>query len=128
MTGQDELAQLEAESDRLRSMIAYHRGSDLQTPAAAHLVAIGMMVGIVILLATRLFSGQINLYQLVLLVVFLALSAYVLTRKITIFGITFYVGDALALGGSGPPAGEPETLQRLAECEKQIFKLKAGRS
>ena len=48
---------------------------------------------------------------------------------ITLFGMTFCITDfldALFLVPSGPPAGETEVVQRLADCEARIVKLKAA--
>ena len=50
---------------------------------------------------------------------------------IVLFGFRFYLTDligALFLSPIGPPAGEPEALQRLADCEAQIVKLKTAGS
>jgi hypothetical protein len=87
MTGEDELAQLEAERDRLLSMIAYHQSPYYQK------------------IAGRRPAGAI-----------------------TVFSVSFYLTDligALFMAPTGPPAGEPEALQRLADCEARIVKLKA---
>ena len=49
----------------------------------------------------------------------------------TVFGFRFYLTDligALSMAPNGPPAGEPEVLQRLADCEARIVKLKAAGS
>jgi hypothetical protein len=86
MTEQEELAQLEAERDRLLSMIAYHESPYYQKSKPR-----GM-------------------------------------GPVTLFGLKFCVTDvidALWLVPSGPPAGETEVVQRLADCEARIVKLKA---
>jgi hypothetical protein len=133
MSGQDELVRLEAERDRLISMIAYHDRPMLQTPPWFRipqwfgLVAVGMICGIGTLIVAGIFAGQIALSGLVLSIVFLGLAAYILTRKIMVFGTTFRVGDMLTGWPAGPPAGEPETRQRLADCESRIMKLKEDR-
>src|SRR5438270_1106513 len=104
MTGLEELAQLEAERDRLLSMIAYHDRPVLQTPPWFQipqwfrLIAAGMICGIGALIVAGIFAGQIALSGLVFSVVFLGLAAYILTRKITVW----------------QPAGEPQAHQRLA--------------
>ena len=90
MNEQDELAQLEAERNRLLSMIAYYRGPNYQGVAG------------------RRPAGPIM-----------------------VFGFRFYLTDligALFMSPTGPPAGEPEALQRLADCEARIGKLKAASS
>jgi hypothetical protein len=133
MAGQDELAQLETERDQLLSMIAYHDHPMLQTPSWFQIpqwfryVAVGMICGIGALIVAGIFAGQIAPSGLVYTVVFLGLAAYILTRKITVFGITFRVWDTLLGWPTGQPAGEPEARQRLTDCEARIMKLKEGR-
>jgi hypothetical protein len=133
MAGQDELAQLEAERDRLLSMIAYHDGPVLQTspwfqiPPWLRWVAVGMICGIGALIVAGIVAGQIALSGLVFSVVFLGLAAYILTRKITVFGINFRVGDTLTGWPTRQPAGEPEARRHLADCEARIMKLKESR-
>ena len=133
MAGQDELAQLEAERGRLLSMIAYHDRPMLQKPQWFQippwfrLVTVGMICCIGALIVAGIFAGQIALSGLVFLVVFLGLAAYILTRKIALFGITFRVGEVLTGWPTRLPAGEPQTRQRLADCEARIMKLKEGR-
>jgi hypothetical protein len=132
MAGRDDLAQLEAERDRLLSMIAYHHGPFYPTPSEArrewaNVFAIALICGLGVSFATGLFAG--GLYALGFLVlVCSALLAYFFTRKVTVFGVTFQVGDALLLAPNGRPVGEREALQRLADCEARIAKLKEGRS
>jgi len=146
MTGQDELAQLEAERDRLLSMIAYHNGpfypmrrgyssrgvpplasSGPQMPGWLELAGIAIICGIGILMVAGFFAGQIPASNLLFVVVGLPLLAYLFAQKVTLFGINFRAGELLALG-SEQIAGEPEALQRLADCEARIAKLKEGRS
>jgi hypothetical protein len=136
---QDELAQLEAERDRLLSMIAYHNGPFYRTrqpgsPAQAWfvVVAIAIICGIGVSVVAGVFAGQISGSAILFLVVGLPLLAYISTRKITVFGTTLFMGEILALflGAITPvggPAGEPEVRQRLADCEARIMKLKEGR-
>jgi len=90
MDGQDELAQLEAERDRLLSAIAYYQSPHYQG------IAGGRRIG-----------------------------------PIVVFGFKFYLTDligALLMSPTGPPAGEPDALQRLADCEARIVKLKQAGS
>jgi hypothetical protein len=90
MTGEDELAHLEAERDQLLSMIAYHQSPYYQK------------------IAGRRPAGPIM-----------------------VFGFRFYLTDligALFMAPTRPTPGEPEVLQRLADCEARIGKLKAAGS
>jgi len=142
MASQDELAQLEVERNRLLSMIAYHNGpfhpmrsgrtrqgsSGPQAPAWFSVAGIAIVCGLGILIVAGVFAGQIPVSFALFVVVGLPLLAYVFSRKVTVFGIPFRVGSLLALGPSEQLAGEPETLQRLADCEARIMKLKEGRS
>jgi hypothetical protein len=141
MAGLDELAQLEAERDWLMSMIAYHKRPDPISSETvrkwADVVATGVLLGFGILFAAGLFrvllvvllAVQLDVGLLILLGV--TLLAYLLTRRVTLFGAKHHVGEAVfALIGMGPTEvpGEPHTLQRLAECEARIAKLRAGRA
>jgi hypothetical protein len=135
MASQDELAQLEAERDRLLSMIAYHNRSLFRMPAGSPapawfvVVAVAGICGIGVTILAGVFAGQISASSLLFLVVGLPLLAYILTRKITVFGTSLFMGEILTLflGGSGPPAGESQARQRLADCEARIMELKVGR-
>ena len=120
MAGRQGLAQLEAERDRLMAMIAYHQRSRFQM----EWVRIGMIFGIVALIVAALFSGQSAPLQVVFAVVFLGLSAYILTTKVTVFGIKILVWQI----GTLLEPGAPEAHRRLADCEAQIMKLKEDRS
>jgi hypothetical protein len=116
MAGQDELAQLEAQRDRLESMIAYHNGpfyraSPVRAPAWFVVAAIAITCGIGILIVAGISAGQISAPGLLFLIVGLSLLAYI-----------SFEGNL-----ADPPAGEPEAHQRLADCEAQIKKLKEGR-
>jgi hypothetical protein len=142
MAGQDELSELEAERDRLRAMIAYHNGpfypmrsgfwqsgpqaasAGPPTPAWFTIAAIAIVCGIGILMVAGAFAGQIPLSYVLIVVVGLPLLVYISTRRVTLFGIPFRVGQLLALGSSEQLAGEPEALQRLADCEARIARLK----
>jgi hypothetical protein len=140
MTAEEELAQLEAERDRLLSMIAYHNRRFFQVPvgrAPAWFIGVAIVIicGIGVSIVAGAFAGQVStsaiLFPIFLVVGLLAL-AYISTRKITIFGTILLVGDILSLFGGvatpvGRPAGEPEAHQRLADCEARIIKLKEGR-
>jgi hypothetical protein len=142
MTGKDELAQLEAERDRLLSMIAYHNGpyyrespeSELAPAWFGGMIA-AVICGIVIAIMLGLSDDQIDFSYLIfwaVLPVLLISAAYFLARGITVFGITIRLEDVIAAlflsPRGGPPVGETEALQRLADCEARIMKLKAGRS
>jgi hypothetical protein len=136
MADQDELAQLEAERERLLSMIAYQNGPFYQkslkfrAPSWSVVVAIAIICGIGALIVTGILAGQISGSGLVFSVVGLALVAYILTRRITVFGSPLLVGEILIPIGDGivtRPPGEAEAHQRLAECEARIMKLKEGR-
>ena len=130
MAGQDDLAQLEAERDRLLSMIAYHNRAPFPKPPWFHVVTIMLLCGIGILIMAGLLAGQIPVLAVLFAVVSLPLMAYIMTRKLTVFGTTFQAEDvigALMLSPTGRPAGERETHQRLADCEARITKLKEGR-
>ena len=119
MVDQNELAHLEAERDRLLSMIAYHNGpfyrmsSMLQTPAWFAVIAAIIICAIGIAMVAGLFAGQISSSDFLFLVVGLPLLTYILSRLTT---------------GFREPAGEPQIRQRLADCEARIMKLKEGRS
>jgi hypothetical protein len=62
---------------------------------------------------------------------FLVLAMYILSRSITAFGLNFQLGDLFSALDAVPmdrPAGEPEALQRLADCEARVKELKQGRT
>jgi hypothetical protein len=137
MAGRDELAQLEAERDRLLSMIAYHNRPLLRVPALSPapawfvVVAIAGICGIGVTILAGVFAGQISASSLLFLVVGGPLLAYISTRKITVFGTTLFMGEILALFflvPVGRPVGESEARQRLADCEARIMELKEGGS
>jgi hypothetical protein len=122
MVEQNELAKLEAERDRLLSMIAYHDGpfyrpfrrmsSELQTPTWFFVIAALVICTVGIAMVAAVFAGQISTSEFVFLVVGLPLLTYIMSRLTT---------------GLHEPAGEPQVRQRLAECEARIMKLKEGR-
>ena len=110
------------ERDRLRAMIAYHNAIHRRL-SPFPFMAVGVFLAIMLLVATRLLFGEIAVFEGVLVIVFLGLAAYILTRKIKVFGITTSVSD---LGIALEP-GAPEAHRHLAECEARILKLKDGR-
>ena len=118
MVDQNELAQLEAERDRLLSMIAYHNGpfyrmsSALQTPAWFFVIAAIIICAVGIAMIAGAFAGQISTSDFLFLVVGLPLLTYIASRL---------------TAGLPQPAGEPQIHRRLAECEARIMKLKEGR-
>jgi hypothetical protein len=120
MAGQDELARLEAERDRLLSMIAYHTRPKSPWLVAAVVILVCGVAGLVVASVGSV-TGRI------FTVVIFALSAYILARRITVFGIPARIFEIVTLTGS-QTAGEPEIRQRLAECQAKILKLKEGRT
>jgi hypothetical protein len=130
---QDELAQLEAERDRLLSMIAYQNGPFYRISLKFRMLAWFVVVAIaIIFVVTALIvagAGQISASGLVFSVVGLALLAYILARRMTVFDSPFFAGEILIPSGDGSVVrrpGEREAHQRLAECEARIVKLKEG--
>jgi hypothetical protein len=120
----DELAELETERDRLRSMIAYHTRPSFdfpQLPLWFRFVLIGIACGIGALMVAGVLAGQISLSFAVFSVVFLAVAAYILTVKFSVFGTSMRIGDFLDYLTT---PGAPEARQRLLDCETQITKLK----
>ena len=118
MVDRNELAQLEAERDRLLSMIAYHNGpfyrmfSLPRRPTRFVVAAVAIICAIGLAMIAGTFAGQISASNFLFLVVGLPLLAYILSRLV---------------GNVERPAGEPEIYQRLADCEARIIKLKEGR-
>jgi hypothetical protein len=95
MAGQDDLAELEAERDRLRSMIAYHDRAFFslpqgRAPAWFVVIAVAIICTIGISIVSGVLAGQISASGFLFLVVGLPLFAYILSREITIFGLTFH--------------------------------------
>jgi Flp pilus assembly protein TadB len=134
MDSQDELAELEAERDQLQSMIAYqeHSGLRLSLPPLWLLfVVAGVTCGIGFLIVAGVVAGQIDLSFAALSMVFLILAAYILTRKIDIFGASFRISEifgAINLAPEFRTPGEPQIRQRLSDCETRIKQLKERRS
>ena len=132
MADQNQLAELEAERDRLLSMIAYHN-RPIQTPAWFPVIMIAGFCCLGVTILAGIFAGQISASAILFLVVALPLLAYIFSRKITALGNTVLVGEIFALFAGvitpvGQPAGEPQVRQRLADCEARIMKLKEDRS
>ncbi|WP_159009720.1 hypothetical protein [Bradyrhizobium sp. S69] len=134
MADRDELAQLEAERDRLLSMIGFQNGPFYQIPLNFRMLAWFVVVAIIFVAAALnvagILAGQISVSGLVFSVVGLALLAYILVRRNTVFDSPFFAGEILVTSGDGivaTPPGEREAHQRLAECEARIVKLKEGR-
>lgn len=132
MSNQDELAELEAERDRLRSMIALYEHPDIgfpELPLWLRRVLMGASCGVAALVAVWMLAGQIDPLLVIFLVVFLVLTAYISTRKINAFGTSVGVFDLLsylALTAS-PTPGAGELRQRLLNCESRIMELRERR-
>jgi hypothetical protein len=132
MSNQDELAELEAERDRLRSMIALYEHPDIgfpELPLWLRRVLMGVSCGVAALVAVWMLAGQIDPLLVIFLVVFLVLTAYISTRKINAFGTSVGVFDLLsylALTAS-PTPGAGELRQRLLNCESRIMELRERR-
>jgi hypothetical protein len=131
---QDELAQLEAERDRLLSMIAYQNGPfyrmSLKFRTLAGFVVVAIIFVIAALIVAGPLAGQISSSGRVFSVVGLALLAYILTRRITVSSSSLFAGEIVVPFGDGvivPVPGQREAHQRLSECEARIMKLKEGR-
>jgi len=97
------------------------------------MIAIAIICSIGILILAGISAGQVSASGIVFLVVALPLFAYISSRKMRAFGNTFGVGEILGLLGGGfvapmgRPVGETEALQRLADCEARILKLREVR-
>jgi hypothetical protein len=116
MTDLDELARLETERDRIRSMIAYHHGPFYQAFIDQTLYRLVAVVVVIVGAAGAFFiAGALAALAALL---FLIPAAYILTPPKTLFDGKFRLADV--------PAGEPEALQRLADCEARITQLKQG--
>jgi hypothetical protein len=132
MTDEDELSDLEAERDRLRSLLVYYERPDIgfpELPVWLRHVLIGVLCVMAIWVAAEMLAGQIDPILVIFLVVFLSLTAYISTRKINAFGTSMRVFDLLsylALTTSKTP-GEPELRQRLLNCESKIMQLRERR-
>jgi hypothetical protein len=128
----DELIELEAERDRLRTMISYYEHPDIgfpELPPWLRRVLMGAFCGVAALVAVWMLAGQIDPSSVIFLVVFLVLIAYISTRKINAFGTSVRVFDLLsylALTAS-PTPGAPELRDRLSNCEARIMQLRERR-
>jgi hypothetical protein len=132
MTDRDELADLEAERDRLRDLIAYYERPDIgfpELPAWFWYVLLGIASVVAVLVAGGMLAGQIDPTLVIFSVVFLSLAAYISTRKINAFGTSMRVFDLLSYVTlttlPGPRAGE--LRQRLSNCESRIMELRERR-
>jgi hypothetical protein len=132
MTDRDELAELEAERDRLRSLIDYYERPDIgfpELPVWFCRVLLGIAGVIAVVVAVGMLAGQLDPSLVVFSIVFLSLTAYISTRKINAFGTSMRVFDLLSFLTlttlPGPRA--PELRQRLSNCESKIMELKERR-
>src|SRR5262249_5726752 len=99
MTDSDELANLEAERDRLRSLIAYYERPEIgfpELPAWFCHVLLGICCVIAVLVGAGMLAGQIEPLPVIFAIVFLVLTAYISTRKINAFGKSMRVFDLLS--------------------------------
>jgi hypothetical protein len=132
MTDRDELADLEAERDRLRTMIALYEHPDIgfpELPPWLRQVLLGAGCGVAVLVAIWMLAGEIDPLLVIFLVVFLSLTAYISTRKINAFGASVRIFDLLsylALTAS-PTPGAGELRDRLSNCEARIMQLRERR-
>jgi hypothetical protein len=112
LADRDQLAQLEAERDRLQSMIAYHERPFLppgRAPAWFIASAAAIICALGVSMVVAVWAGQISSSDFLLLVVGLPLLTYILSRV------------AMKIK---PTVGEFQTRQYLADCEARIMKLK----
>ena len=132
MADQDELADLEAERDRLRTMIALYEHPDIgfpELPVWLRYALLGAGTCVATLIAVWMLEGQIDPWLVIFLVVFLSLTAYISTRKINAFGTSVRIFDLLsylALTAS-PTPGAGELRDRLENCERKIMQLRERR-
>jgi hypothetical protein len=132
MTDRDELADLEAERDRLRSLIALYEHPDIgfpELPVWFRNVLIGVVCVMGALVAAEMLEGQIDPTLVIFAVVFLSLTAYISTRKINAFGTSMRVFDLLSYLAltMSPTPGAGELRQRLLNCESKIMELRERR-
>jgi hypothetical protein len=132
MIDSDELADLEAERDRLRSLIALYEQPDIGFPSLPTwfgYVLLGIASVTAVLVGAGMLAGEIDPTPVIFAVVFLTLTAYISTRKINAFGKSMRVFDLLSFATlttlPGPRA--PELRQRLSTCESRIVELKERR-
>ena len=117
MPDRDELADLEAERDRLRSLIAYYERPDIgfpELPAWFCHVLLGIAGVIAVLVAAGMLAGQIDPSPIIFTIVFLVLTAYISTRKINAFGTSMRVFRFLELPdldhASGTESGDRKSV------------------
>ena len=133
MTDQDnELADLEAERDRLKSLIALYARPEIgfpELPGWFGYVLVGVVGLVGIYVAVEMLTGQIEPSLVIFLVVFLGVTAYISTRKINAFGTTMRVFDLLSYLAlvASPTPGEPELRDRLSNGERKISQLRERR-
>jgi hypothetical protein len=132
MTDRDELADLEAERDRLKTLIAYYERPDIgfpELPVWFRYVLLGIVCLTATYVAVRMLAGQIDPSLVIFLVVFLLLTAYIFTRKINAFGTTMRVFDLLSHMAliASPTPGAGELRDRLSNCERKIMQLRERR-
>jgi hypothetical protein len=132
MSDQDELANLEAERERLRSLIAYYERPDIgfpELPTWFSRVLMAIAGIIAVLVAAGMLAGEIDPSLVIFSVVFLVLTAYISTRKINVFGSSVKVFDLLSFLTltTLPGPGAAELRQRLSSCESRIMELRERR-
>src|SRR6516164_1659408 len=99
MTDKDELAELEAERDRLRSMIDYYERPEIgfpELPLWFRYILLGAACVIAVWVAVGMLAGEIDPSLVIFSVVFLGLTAYISTRKINAFGTSMRIFDLLS--------------------------------
>ena len=132
MTDQDELAELEAERDRLRTMSDYYERPEIgfpELPPWFRYILLGAACVIAVWVAVGMLAGEIDPSLVIFSVVFLGLTAYISTRKINAFGTSMRIFDLLshlALTAS-PTPGADELRDRLLNCEARIMQLRERR-
>jgi hypothetical protein len=123
MASRDELARLQAERVRLLSMLAYE--GQKTRPDWSVLLGYVMVFAIGVMIVGSFIDGETTSFRgLALSIVIAGLAAYVLSRKFSMFGTRISLLGALAGTPLGPPSGEAEARQRLADCEAQIVRLR----
>ena len=126
------VTELEAERDRLQTMISYYERPDIgfpELPSWFWHVLVGSAGVVAVVVAVEMLAGQIDPSLIIFPVVFLTLTAYISTRKINAFGRSMRVFDLLsylALTAS-PTPGADELRQRLLNCESKIMQLRERR-
>jgi hypothetical protein len=130
MAGHDELARLESERDRLRSVVAYYNGplnrmpwGEGRAPEWLVVAVVVVVCGIAVALLAGIAAGQVSPWGLVLILIGLPVLAVIFSR---VGFLTFDVGDTVIVIPylSWRPVGEGEARARLAECETRIAKLR----